>query len=792
MTITEPLVLSPDVLVIRVSDLPAPVREEIGDKGAFALTRARARATSSLVDEAVAELLREFRSPCTIVEAVIRYSRRLGLDPERTLTESYTTLRRCVTEGYLVAAGSEGAQLKEIGLAVGQRVASGAVVRCLHVLEDTELYQLALDDGRLAALKMLRPTRSAFGEGSLQRELEILRHLDGRVAPRLLEVGDTDGNPWLVLEWCDGVLVTTAAASLRRAAEDAGQAELLRLCARVAGAYGELHELGVVHGDVHPGNVLVSPTGLVRLVDFGLAHLSSGDHPPRGGVQSFFDPEYAAALRARRNPPPLSPLAEQYSVAALLYELFTGSPYVDFSIDPSELFRQIVEEKPLPFTRRGRRAWPEVEELLGRVLSKKSSDRLTSTAELARRLRAIDTPPAPRPAGRIAGEGTGLEPVLAALVARVRPGGEWFERGLPTPPFCSVAYGSAGVAIALCRIAALRGDPELAALADEWAVRAAREAASPNAFTSEELELTEDMTGKVTPYHRLSGVHAVQALVSHTLNDVYTRQRSLDAFVAESRQPCEKLDVTLGRSGTLLVAAILLETVAATRYADLSEVLALGNETLTGLWAELAAVPPIPEETHVTYLGVAHGWAGMLLATLRWCRAAKVPRPPELEERLNQLAGLAQRVGLAVRWPWTNAQARSGSTSFMPGWCNGSAGHVYLWTTAHSVLGDERWLALAEQAAWDVYATPNRIAHLCCGLAGQAWALVDLYRHTGEQRWLTAAMEMGTRAATALVTPQPGMVIPGSLHKGDVGVAVLAADLAVPEAAAMPLFGSDI
>jgi serine/threonine-protein kinase len=108
------------------------------------------------------------------------------------------------------------------------------------------------------------------------------------------------------------------------------------------------------------------------------------------------------------------------------------------------------------------------------------------------------------------------------------------------------------------------------------------------------------------------------------------------------------------------------------------------------------------------------------------------------------------------------------------------------------MLGDERWLALAEQAAWDVYATPNRIAHLCCGLAGQAWALVDLYRHTGEPRWLTAATEMGTRAATALATPQPGMLIPGSLHKGDVGVAALAADLADPEAAAMPLFGSDI
>ena len=789
MAVTDPLVLSPDILIIRVSDLPAPVREEIGDEGAFALTRARARATSSLVDESVAALLGEFRSPSTIVDAVIRYSRRLGLDPERVLTESYATLRRCLVEGYLVAAGSEGAQIREICLAVGQRVAGGAVVRCLHVLEDTELYQLALDDGRLASLKVLRPTRSAFGEGALQREREILRHLEGRVGPRLLDEGAIDGNPWLALEWCDGVLVTTAAAGLRRVH---GKRELLRLCARVAGAYGELHELGVVHGDVHPGNVLVSPAGLVRLVDFGLARFGSADRTPRGGVQSFFDPQYVSALRDRTHPPPVSPLAEQYSVAALLYELLTGSPYLNFSIDPGELFRQIVEDAPLPFTRRAQAAWPEVEELLFQALAKEPSGRFSSTAELGRRLGAIVTSSPARPVGRTAGEGTGLEPVLASVVARVRPGGAWFERGLPAPPFCSVAYGSAGVALALCRVGVLRGDAELVTIADEWAVRAAQDAESPNAFTSPELELTEDVTGRVTPYHRLSGVHAAQALVSHALNDVYTRQRALDAFVAESRQPCENLDVTLGRSGTLLGAAILLESVAGARYADVSGVLALGNDTVTDLWSQLDTMRPIPEEKRVTYLGVAHGWAGMLLATLRWCRIAKVPRPVGLEERLDELATLAQRVGLAVRWPWTNAHAGTGFTSFMPGWCNGSAGHVYLWTTAHAALGDERWLALAEQAAWDVYATPNRVAHLCCGLAGQAWALLDLYRHTGEPRWLTAATEMGTRAATALENPQPGTLIPGSLHKGDMGVAVLAADLAAPEAAAMPFFGSEI
>lgn len=62
----------------------------------------------------------------------------------------------------------------------------------------------------------------------------------------------------------------------------------------------------------------------------------------------------------------------------------------------------------------------------------------------------------------------------------------------------------------------------------------------------------------------------------------------------------------------------------------------------------------------------------------------------------------------------------------MPGWCKGSAGFVHLWTTAHALLGNGRWPTLAERAAWDMYTTSTPIAQLCCGLAGQVYALLDM------------------------------------------------------------------
>jgi serine/threonine protein kinase len=781
--LADPLVLSPDVVFVPVSDLPKAVRDQLGEPNGYAVTRPHGRASSTLLDVAAADLLKEFTSASTIVEAVIRYSRQRNLDPERVLDDAYLALRRCVDSGYLVPPGAELAQPSRPAFAAGDRVAAGVVLCCLQALEDSEIYQLATDAGGLAALKVLGPSRSASGLGMLCREAEVLRYLDGRVAPRLLACDmDTDG-PWLAMEWCEGVPVTTAAAALRRTAN--ADAQLLDLCCRVTAAYAQLHGLGVLHGDVHPGNVLVSPSGCVRIVDFGLARatrpgLQFGD-PPRAGAPTYLPPDHAAAALTGRKPGPATASSELFCLGALLYELFTGSGYLEFAIDNQEMLRQIVEDPPLPFTRRGRASWLGVERPLARALAKDCEHRQASVEEFGQQLAAA-RPRRQGSAPAVRGPAASVSALLDSVLAEVRPGGTWFEDGLPTAPLCSVAYGSAGVAVALQHVAAARDDPELIALADEWALRAAAEAGEHGAFVDPDLELTEEITGRVTPFHRLSGIYAAQVLVSQSLDDIGARQQALNGFTAESGQPCDNAELLLGRAGTLLGAAILHEAIAGSQPVDLTALTALGTKTMTGIWSEIDASPAISEDTRHRYLGVAHGWAGMLLATLRWSRTAGVTPPSGLDERLDQLACLAVTAGTGLRWPWTND-----GTPTMPGWCNGSAGYVHLWTAAHTALRDDRWAVLAERAAWDAYVTPAA-PQLCCGLAGQAYALLELYRHTGEQRWLAAATALAARAATAVAAAQDDSCIPGSLHKGELGVAVLAADLERPEMASMPFF----
>jgi eukaryotic-like serine/threonine-protein kinase len=783
MRVTDTLALAADVVVVKIADLPSRVREELGDDGAFAVTRARGRSPSVLVDEAAGRLLGEFREPSTIVASVLRYSAAHGLDPEQVLTDAYPTLRRFMNGGYLVTDGVGQASDDDVAFAPGEAVAGGVVARIVRVLEDTELYQLATSDGGVAALKVLRDRRhDGLAGAALHREASALRLIDGAVAPRLLGEGAAKGHPWLLTEWCAGTPLTTAAAALRRASSS--DEDWLALSRRLVAAYVTLHGLGIVHGDVHPGNIIVTPTGDVCLLDFGLSVLpaqADSTAPPRGGVQAFLDPRHAEALTAGQPAPPATFASDQYSLGAVLYQTLTGASYTDIALDNATALRQIADDSPLPFTRRGRPAWPALEALLATALAKRPTERFSDTAALADALERIR----PESSARAGTGRTALDVRLNEMLQLVRPGGDWFANGVPAAPYCSVAYGAAGIASALHRVATVRSDPELIVLADEWVRRAEREAGRVDAFTNDAITLSADRTGLISPFHQLSGVHTVQALIGHALGDVLSRQRALDAFVDASRHRCDSLDLTLGRAGTVLAAAILLETIGSAPYCDSRRVLDLGRRTLAEIWTSLDAMPPIGDPASLRYLGVAHGWAGLLLTTLRWQRVTREAAPTGLLDRLDQLADLARTDGLGASWPWL-VEADGGGRA-MAGWCNGSAGFVHLWTTAHAELGHQRWAALAERAAWSSYTSHMRLGQLCCGLAGQAYALLALYSHTGETRWRKLAGELASRAAVDPASTN-GLNV-ASLHKGVVGVAVLAADLAAPEDAAMPVFG---
>jgi serine/threonine-protein kinase len=771
VAITDPLLLSPDVILVPVAELPEEVRRRLDPAGGeWAVTHPRARTPSRLLDAASAALLDEFRSPRTIVDAVIRYSQARDLDPESTLVEAYPLLERLLAAGFLVPEGSEEAGGIAPSFAPGARIAGFEVLETVQALEDTELH-LVRGEGGAAALKIERPAVRGRHREAFAREAAVLERLDGRGAPRLLAAGDLDGRRWLAVEWLAGVDAATAAAELRRRGDRAG---LLALCRSVLAAYAGLHARGVIHADVHPRNVLVGPAGEIHLIDFGLSLAAdlAGD-PGRGGVAFYFEPEHAAAARAGEPPPAASPAGEQYALAALLYQLLAGAPSHDFKLARDEMLRQIVEEPPLPFALRGVEPWPAVETVLARALAKAPGERFASVADLGAAFDAVGPPRRRRDGGTPA-----LDALLGRFLERVGEEGPLFREGLPAPPRASVTYGAAGIACALYRIALAREDAALLSLADLWAAKASARSGD-EAFYRPGSRLTPEHLGRVSPYHTASGVHAVRAMIAHALGDPAARRDAVSAFLAASAAPCPNPDLTLGRSGLLLAAALLLEAPGD----PAPELRTLGDGLLAGLWEEIGGLPPIPDCPERPNLGMAHGWAGYLYATLRWCRASRALPPEGASARLAELADLARPSGRGLRWRW-HAESGAG-VGTMAGWCNGSAGFVFLWTLAHRALGDPRYRGLAEGAAWNAWETPGSHGTLCCGLAGRAYALLSLWKHGGGEGWLARARDLAGHAARTIERTAEAA---DSLYKGEAGVAALAADLARPEGAALPFF----
>lgn len=773
-SLTGPLALSADVLLIPVAELPAESRDRIDcGPGDVAVSRMQGRTGSKIVDADAARLLARFREPRSIVEAVILYGREERLEPSQVLEDAYPLLRGLVEAGFLVAPGETPPAEAEV--AAGAALLGGTVVRSLQVLDDTAVHVLDRD-GRASVVKLEQRAGSPIG-ARLAREAAFLAHLDGALSPRLLGRGDHEGRAALEIELVAGTDAAAAAAEWRE--QDGGRDGLLGLLRAVARAYADLHERGVLHGDVHPRNTLVEADGRVRLVDFGLASGLPGGALPvtaeRGGVPFFYEPELARASLAATTAP-ASLAGEQHAVAALLYLLATGAHWQDFRLARLDMLEDIATREPLEFRARGVAPWPELEPVLARALAKDAADRYGSLGELADALDRVPTAPGPRPAP----SRTLARPVDEALAAAGLDG-PWLRDGLQPAPTTSVNYGAAGVAAALLQIALRREDARVLALADVWARRAARHLDAPDAFHNADIQITPEVVGLSSPYHAPSGVHAVAALIARARADARGQAAAVTRFLEAVQRPAAGLDLTLGLSSTLVGAALLLDATP-DAWPEARALRAFGERTQAEVWEALDAKPAVAH-ADVDYPGLAHGWAGFAYAALQWCRVSGAAVPAGLPGRLDELARLARPVGRGLEWPWMLRGGAQGST--MAGWCNGTCGHLFLWTLAAEVVPDPRWLRTALGAGWNTWEASGGGVTLCCGLAGRAYALLALHRVTGDAAWLRRARTLAERAAAPGQAPGDH---PHALYKGGLGVAVLAADLERPAEAALPLF----
>ena len=452
-------------MILRAADdleiVPAPALAgvEVAEDDVL-VGRRRSRQPPALLSADAMALLDVFRRPHTVADAVLALSRRDGSNPWILLAECFSTVVRLTVLGLLVTDDREGSSVpypRQPGDIAGHAVCR----QLIRSVTDTEVWRGELVDHppKQVAIKII--DAPGVGPAVFRAEQQALRVLNGEGAPRLLQAVPSETGGILISEWIDGDPVDLVVSAT---------VDRVRLAGVVLDRYAALHRKGVLHGDPHPGNVLVRPDGSIVLLDFGLARMDGGPPSPRPAGGESLDPRNAARMRAGLPIDDLTPVEETYAVAVLAYRILCGAAYLDLGTERSEALRRIVEDPPRPFAAAGGPRWAAGERVLRKALAKDAAKRYPDITRLAESFHRARRFPVLEPVSA-----TALAEEVAAVATEFDVDGRWWPGGTVA---ADISPQDAAVAAAFLRRAAtLVEDPTCADLAAVWSARAGAVAA---------------------------------------------------------------------------------------------------------------------------------------------------------------------------------------------------------------------------------------------------------------------------------------------------------------------------
>ena len=250
---------------------------------------------------------------------------------------------------------------------------------------------LARDErlGRQVALKVLNPEEI----GKDERHHRFLREARAAASIRhpnvatIYEVEDAVDKHYIVMEYCEG---ETLAQRLRRRPVDVG--EFLSFARQIASGVAAAHENGVVHRDIKAANIIIEPSGTVKILDFGLAKLRLGNDKQSiestsghfFGTLHYLSPEQARGQQADER-------SDLFSIGIVLYQMASG--HLPFNADsPLLVLDKIRDSEPEPFVPLDPAFPPEAARVVAKLLQKNPADRYANARELLADIEAIEMP----------------------------------------------------------------------------------------------------------------------------------------------------------------------------------------------------------------------------------------------------------------------------------------------------------------------------------------------------------------------------------------------------------------
>jgi len=286
-------------------------------------------------------------------------------------------------------------------------------------------------------------------------------------------------------------------------------------------------------------------------------------------------------------------------------------------------------------------------------------------------------------------------------------------------------YGRGGVAYTFLKAGILRADPALVQAARRWAAAGIRSGR------------TFHMHGwpKASFSRGLTGLHAIHALAAHAGGDPAACRRELHAFVAAARRARGRsIELFQGLAGRLAGAAIVQRSVPD------PAVRALGDELAARVMRALAGLAARDVDVDVAKLeppGLAHGWTGVVLATLTW------------QDVTRSLPDAALRRAVVAAYHEVVATGTRGGGD----WAHGHAGAALLFARAYVLLGDARFLTWAREAATKARAWTGVGLALPSGAPGVAYGMLAVAAADPEGPWRDEAWALASRALAHVNVP---------------------------------------
>jgi serine/threonine-protein kinase len=232
-----------------------------------------------------------------------------------------------------------------------------------------------LDD--LVAIKTLRGEVLSADPSLLDRfkqEIRLARRITHPNVLRTHDLGEANGLRFLSMEFVKGLTLK----HLLESGEILPTPVALRIAKQVCAGLAAAHEVGVIHRDVKPQNIIIEPTGGLKIMDFGIARLTED----RGmtatgtviGTPDYMSPEQARGL-------PLDFRSDIYSTGIVLYEMFTGSLPFEGDSPLAVVLKHVNDPPPLPQSKNPR-IDPKIAAIVMKCIEKEPRARFQTVSEL--------------------------------------------------------------------------------------------------------------------------------------------------------------------------------------------------------------------------------------------------------------------------------------------------------------------------------------------------------------------------------------------------------------------------